>query len=129
MTSSLHVAGTHSLFVQILLAQSSATAHFLLSPQAEHCLPPQSTSVSSDSRLLLVQWLVQPSSAQNSLVQPRLTVQPRPSSQVTPSSAHDPPQSTPVSLPFCRLSEQLGAVHRPFLQNSVSKQSVLEPQC
>jgi len=107
----------HSIEAQFELAQSALAMHIL--PFAQVCsgaqLPPQSMSVSLPFFTASLQvGAVQTSVAagqKSGLEQSLLAAQPTPAAQRGQLFA--PPQSTPVSTPFCTLSVHEGAAHSP----------------
>ena len=116
--------------VHTLSTQSVPTPHFNVSAQAGALvsspvpLDPQSVSVS------LPFWIVSvdvgarhsfvPVRSQLLLVQSLFAAQPMPSAH----GLHIPPQSRPVSVPFCTPSLQLAGVQAPLVPHSLSTQSL-----
>jgi hypothetical protein len=89
------------------LWQSVTTLQSLLVPQAEH-EPPQSVSVSVPFLVPSEQldaWHVP--AMHTPLVQSAPVVQPLPSAHLS-VGAHEPPQSTSVSVPFLTMSPHVG---------------------
>jgi hypothetical protein len=87
--------------------------------------PPQSTSVSLPFLIVSLQLAGEqvPFGPQMPFMQSPATVQARPSPHVrfVGAIAHEPPQSTAVSLPFLTVSVQVGAAHAPAVQTPLAQ--------
>ena len=131
-TPSLQLAAVQvPLAPHSLSTQSVPTPHFSESAQAGALvfspvpLDPQSVSVSLPFWILSfdvgTRHSLVPSMSQLLLVQSVLAAQPSPSAH----ALHIPPQSRPVSVPFCTPSLQLAGVQVPLAPHSLSAQSPL----
>jgi hypothetical protein len=111
-----HDAAEHTLFAQFRCWQSVAMLHARPSAHAGHVRPPQSGAVSAPFLTLsehvaathtLLVHLPLPGRTQSAF-----TLQPLPTAHFV---VQEPPQSTPVSVPFCTLSEHVGVWHTPLV--------------